>query len=75
VIRPLIESDIPNIFEIADYWYPRELSETEESIISKINTYPKGCLGIELNNHLIGYLLSYPHSGSTPSLSNTVKIL
>lgn len=73
MIRPLSISDIPDIYDIADGWYPRELTETKESIISKINIYPQGCLGIEVNNRLVGYLLSYPHSGNSPKLSNIIK--
>lgn len=75
MISYLKTTDLPQIYQIAQSSYPPELFESIESVTSKLLTYPNGCLGFYVNNSLVAYMLSYPHKGDYPHLSNIISPL
>lgn len=73
---PLKKEDIADVIKIQQECYIHEYQESEPSILSKINTYPKGAFGIyeAIERGMLGYLIFFPWYRqipvplSTPSL-------
>jgi GNAT superfamily N-acetyltransferase len=59
-IRPLTSQDLPEILSVQRACYRAELLEREATFRRKLEAFPAGCLGLEREGRLGGYLFCQP---------------
>ena len=59
-IRPLTCQDLPEILAVQQACYRAELLEREATFRRKLEAFPAGCLGLEREGRLGGYLFCQP---------------
>lgn len=59
-VRPLEISDLPAVMLVQRECYRDELIETEITFRMKIKHFPRGCLGLERDGCIVGYVFCQP---------------
>jgi ribosomal protein S18 acetylase RimI-like enzyme len=68
--RQMYPADIPAILAIQEEAYPWH-QEDRAIFEDRLALYPQGCLALELDGELVGYILSHPwHADDPPSLDS-----
>lgn len=61
MIRKAIKSDFDSIEIIGTNSYPNNYYEGVESFRSKMIAYPDGCFVCQVDNDVLGYIISFPY--------------
>ena len=69
--RPVATADVPAVLAVADQVHPG-LFESDAVFAEKLALFPPGCLVLEQDRTIRGYIISHPWASGTPPKLNTM---